>query len=79
MLIETSIFHASVMRPNGQRCALKYCDRALKTHYDESVENIMQKGQNEASVDAQEHEGGEKAPFYFKVGKMIWVQCLLAR
>jgi hypothetical protein len=73
------VFYASVMRPNGQRCALKYCDRALKTHYDESVENIMQKGQNEASVDIKEHEGGEKAPFYFKVGRMVRVQSLLAR
>lgn len=57
------------MRPNGQRCALKYCDRALKTHYDESVEHITQKGQKDLNINVKEHEGAENAPFYFKVGE----------
>lgn len=77
----TEQVRCTIMRPNGKRCSLRYCDRGLKTLYGMDIETIKKSGRTSSSTDAADtHCGPEEASYCFKCPRCRGIcECSLCR
>lgn len=59
----------TVMRPNGQRCQLQYCNTVLAKVYNVDRQAIVEAGRNRYGVDPRKHCSSAEARYLWAVSE----------